>query len=207
VRAFIYDAAIARMTAGWYRAVIERLPEHARVLDVGIGTGRALLANAEALGAKDLHVTGIDIDADYVNRCRREVARRGLADRVQVRLESVYDHRGGPYAAVYFSASFMLLPEPARALRHVGGLLAPGGRVYFTQTFEDRPSRAVEIVKPLLRHVTTVDFGRVTYEADFRRALAEGGIELEELQVLSRGRRRSHVLAVGRPVPRRDGRA
>ena len=46
LRARIYDAAIVHMTAAWYRAVLERQPPGCRLLDVGIGTGSALLANA-----------------------------------------------------------------------------------------------------------------------------------------------------------------
>ena len=200
LRARIYDTVITHMTAGWYRGVIERLPEHCRLLDVGIGTGSALLRNADAVVRKDIHVTGIDIDADYVARCRQEVSRRGLTNRIAVRLESVYDHRGGPYGAAYFSGSFMLLPDPPRALHQVSPLLVPGGRIYFTQTFEQRRSSVLEVLKPLLRVVTTIDFGRVTYEPDFRRALAAGGIELEEIHTLSGSRGRRAVLAVARPV-------
>ena len=198
VRALVYDAAIVRMTAGWYRAVLQRLPQRCRLLDVGIGTGSALLANSETLLRKDIHVTGIDIDADYVERCTQEVMRRSFENRIEVRLESVYDHQGGPYDAVYFSGSFMLLPDPARALHRVGRLLAPDGRIYFTQTFERQRSTALEVLKPLLRFVTTIDFGRVTYESEFRGALALGGLELEDLQTLHRSRVRSSVLAVTR---------
>jgi len=199
MRARIYDAAIARMTAGWYRAVLEHLPPGSRVLDVGIGTGTALLQNAAEVVGRDLRVTGIDIDADYVVRCARAIASLGLGSRIGVRLESVYDHRGGPYDAVYFSGSFMLLPDPAGALRRLSGSLAPGGRLYFTQTFEQRRSRALETLKPLLHLLTTIDFGRVTYEADFRRALDDGGMDLEELQPLHQGRGRVAMLAVARP--------
>lgn len=199
LRAGIYDAAIAQMTARWYGAVLERLPASCRLLDVGIGTGRALLANAHLLASRDLRVTGIDIDGDYVARCRRAVAASPVADRVGVRLESVYDHRGGPYDAVYFGASFMLLPEPVRALRHVQDLLGQDGRLYFTQTFEHRRSRAIEVLKPMLRLLTTIDFGRVTYELDFRRALRDGGVAIEEFVPLEQGARRAAVLVVGRP--------
>lgn len=194
-RSRIYDAAIVGLTADWYRNVLERLPEGCPLLDVGIGTGSALLANAALLRTRRIHVTGLDIDAAYIERCRREVAMQGLGDLIVPRLESVYDHRGGPYGAAYFSASFMLLPEPEAALRHVRSLLEPGARIYFTQTFEHAPSRAVELVKPLLRLVTTIDFGRVTYEADFRRALTGGGEALESLETISPGARRSGVLA------------
>ena len=94
----------------------------------------------------------------------------------------------------------MLLPDPPAALRHVRSLLTPGARLYFTQTFEHEPSRAIERLKPLLRLVTTIDFGRVTYEADFRRALAAGGETIEAFEVLNEGPRRSGALAVSRPT-------
>ena len=125
---------------------------------------------------------------------------RGLADRVVVRLEGVDEHRGGPYDAVYFSGSFMLLPDPAGAATARVHAPETGGRIWFTQTFEERPSRVIEVLKPLLRVATTIDFGRVTYEADFRRTLAAGGVVLEELEPLRRGPRRTAILAVGRPA-------
>lgn len=198
LRATVYDFLISRMTASWYGAVLTRLPAGCRLLDVGVGTGAALLGNASLLRERDVRVTGVDVDRDYVERCRREVSRAGLADRIQVRLESIYDHRGGPYDAAYFSASFMLLPDPQGALHHVGGLLAPGGRIYFTQTFEHERSRLAERVKPLLRLVTTIDFGRVTYEKEFHAALASAGVEVEDVETIGAGRRRSSRLVIAR---------
>jgi SAM-dependent methyltransferase len=197
-RAAIYDAAIVGMTGAWYRTVLNRLPHGCRLLDIGIGTGSALLANVDVLVAKDICVTGVDVDDAYVERCQSAVARRGLADRIEARRVSIYDHRGGPYDAAYFSASFMLLPDPPAALHHVRELLTPDSRIYFTQTFEHQRSRAVELLKPLLHLVTTIDFGRVTYEHDFRQALAAGGVELEEFETLHASPRRSAVLAVAR---------
>jgi SAM-dependent methyltransferase len=200
VRSAVYDAAIVGLTADWYRAVLDRLPSGCRLLDVGIGTGAALVANADLLRAKDVRVTGVDVDAAYVDRCRRTIVEQQLDRWITVRLESIDAHAGGPYDAVYFSASFMLLPDPGAALCHVRGLLAPGGTIYFTQTFEHRRSAAVERLKPLLRLVTTIDFGRVTYESDFRRALADGGLTLEALETLDAGRRRSGILATATPA-------
>jgi SAM-dependent methyltransferase len=199
VRAGLYDAAIVPMTAGWYAAVLEKLPERCRLLDVGIGTGAALLANAAVVQAKDIRVTGIDIDADYIERCREAVTACGLADRIDVRLESVYDHTGGPYDAAYFSGSFMLLPDPVAALEHVASLLEPNARVYFTQTFEHAPSWWMERVKPLLRFVTSIDFGAVTYERDFLDALSAAGMSVETQETIHGGPARSSVLVIARP--------
>lgn len=194
IRACMYDTVIVGMTAGWYRAVLERVPPESHLLDVGIGTGAALLANADLLVQRKIQVLGVDVDRDYVSRCRTAVARRALAARIDVRAESIYDHVGGPYGAAYFSGSFMLLPDPAAALRHVATLLAPGAPVFFTQTFEHIRSPWLERIKPLLRWLTTIDFGRVTYEDEFRLAVAAGGLAIDSIDVLAAGRRRSAVL-------------
>jgi cyclopropane fatty-acyl-phospholipid synthase-like methyltransferase len=199
VRSAVYDALIVRMTAAWYRAVLGRLPAGCRLLDVGIGTGAALVANADQLVEKDVRVVGVDVDPAYVERCRDTITRRGLEDRVSVRLESIDAHAGGPYDAVYFSGSFMLLPDPAGTLRRVRSLVTTGGSVYFTQTFEHRRSRVAELAKPLLRTLTGIDFGRVTYEPDFRATLSDAGFRLMTMETLRPASRRAAVLAVARP--------
>ncbi len=198
LRSAVYDAAVVSLTADWYGAVLERLPRGCRLLDVGIGTGTALLSHASVIEDKQLRITGIDIDAAYIDRCRQAVRQRGLEGRIEARLESVFDHAGGPYDAVYFSGSFMLLGDPPAALRHVASLLVDGGLVYFTQTFEHRRARMVEAVKPLLRFITTIDFGNVTYEDEFRRALEKAGLSILDLVVLHAGPRRSSMLAVAK---------
>ena len=200
LRARVYDLLVSRLTGRWYAAVLERLDAESSLLDVGIGTAGALEANAETLVEKDLRVTGIDIDGDYIRRARRRLQGTALENHVELHTESVYDHHGGPYDAIYFSASFMLLPDPEGALHHCRKLLAPGGRFYFTQTIQQRPSRWMERLKPLLRRFTSIDFGRVTYEEDFRAQLRAGGLELEEFHCLGRHGARAYFLAVARPA-------
>lgn len=202
IRSAIYDTLILRLTSRWYAEVLRRVPEGAALLDVGIGTAGALLANADLVASKRLRVVGVDVDADYVARARERLARSSLAALAEVRLESVYDHRGGPYDAVYFSGSFMLLPEPERALGHCRALLHPGGRIFFTQTIQKRPARWLEVLKPMLKRVTSIDFGRVTYEADFRAQIRAAGLELEEFTTLAEHGSRASCIAVARPVER-----
>jgi SAM-dependent methyltransferase len=198
LRGWIYDRLVSGLTSDWYREVLQRMPAEARVLDVGIGTGAALLRCADLVREKGLEIVGVDIDRDYLRRCRAEVLRAGLSAQVEPVLASVYDHRGGPYDAVYFSASLMLLPEPAAAIAHVADLLAPDGWLFSTQTFHHRRSPLLERFKPMVRHLTTIQFGRVTYEEDFRRAFADAGVDLVELVTIKSTRHSSYRLAVAR---------
>jgi SAM-dependent methyltransferase len=206
LRGWLYDRLVAGMTTDWYREVLVRLPDGARLLDVGIGTGAALARCADVVRAKRLDVVGLDIDADYLERCRTEMANADLTAQVAPVLSSVYDHEGGPYDAAYFSASLMLLPDPVAAIAHVAAQLTPEGRVFATQTFHHRRSALLERAKPLVRHFTTIEFGRVTYEDDFRRAFADAGVELMELTTMSGTRRSSYRLAVARVGDHGDGR-
>jgi len=82
----------------------------------------------------------------------------------------------------------------------VKSLLTSDGRIYFTQTFQDKESKVMERVKPMLKRATTIDFGRVTYEPDFRAVVADGGVELTELTVMGRRGTRSYRIAVGVPA-------
>jgi SAM-dependent methyltransferase len=196
LRSWIYDRALLPITTSWYREVLERVPRHSRLLDIGIGTGGALANNADLIKERDLRVVGIDIDPDYVVRARARLAEVGLQDHVRVELVSVYDFAETGFDAAYFSASFMLLPDSAAALRHVLGLLTQEGRVYFTQTFQDRRSPVLERVKPVLKTLTTIDFGNVTYEPDFLATLDRGGVDVLEHKTLTAQRTRSYRLVV-----------
>jgi len=198
IRSFIYDALILRLTSRWYTAILQRVPRGGALLDVGIGTAGALLANADLVKRKAIHVTGIDIDAAYIESARRRLEDPLLKDRARVHLESVYEHQGGPYDAVYFSGSLMLLPEPEEALRHCCVLLRPGGRIYLTQTIELQPARWMEIFKPRLKWLTSIDFGAVTYKGDFKAQIRAAGLELDEFTLLTQYGKRASCLAVAR---------
>lgn len=153
------------------------------LFDVGVGTAQSLVAHWRLVRSRGIRVVGVDIDADYVRQAQASLSRFGLDSQAEVRLESVYDHQGGPYDAAYFGASFMLMPDPVAALRHVVSRLRPDGRVFFTQTFQERQSLFAENVKPLLVKLTTIDFGRVTYEGDFLRTVAAAGVAVEQQQL------------------------
>ncbi|KAG3228007.1 hypothetical protein PC129_g1487 [Phytophthora cactorum] len=164
-----------------YGLVLGRLPKGSKFLDVGIGTGLALINNGDLLKVKGITVDGVDYDEDYVVRCRALLKESQLTSHVQVHHASIYDYQGGSYDAVYFSSSLMLMPDAVKALQHCVSMLKPGtGKVYVTQTIQTSHSKLVEIGKPLLKFLTTIDFGTVTYEEDLLNTFKKAGLTLQE---------------------------
>jgi hypothetical protein len=145
------------------------------------------MRNAEIVTSKSITIHGIDIDSDYLEYCKQNIVKYGLDKLVDVARESIYDHQGR-YDHVYFSGSFMILPNPKAVLLHTRSLLNNGdGKVFFTQSLETRRSRWMEILKPLLKYILTIDFGNVTYEDDFLKLLSECGYVVEEHIAIQKG--------------------
>jgi ubiquinone/menaquinone biosynthesis C-methylase UbiE len=143
-----------------------------------LGTAAALLKNSDIINEKDLKFTGVDIDLDYINRANYLIDYYKMGTTVKVFHESIYDFQEKGFDAGYFSGSFMLMPDPEKALKHVISLLKPGSKIYFTQTFEKKKSVVMEYMKPLLQYITTIDFGQVTYEPDFMKVLENVGMKV-----------------------------
>ena len=200
MRAWIYDRLFKKLSSDWYRQVIEYLPNQSRVLDVGIGTGSSLLSQLDLLKEKELRWFGIDINAPYLNSCQEKINQLQAHDFVKVREQSIYDLKEDELLdAIYFSASFMLLPDQKQALLTSLDSLQEEGSICFTQTFETKPAPLMEKIKPLLSKFTTVEFGVVTYEAPFIELLAECGLEVVHNHLMStQGPREMRIIVAKR---------
>ena len=200
-RSWLYDSVIVSMTAVWYRSFLVRVPMNADVLDVGIGTATSLLHNRDIVVTKRLHILGTDIDEDYVVAARENIRRCNLEQLIEIECTPKYEG-SKQFDAIYFSGSFMIIPNKSDFLRHCAGKLrsATDGRVYFSQTLE-RPGIVGKFMtwfKPALRWLTTIDFGTVTYRADIERDIRAAGLTVEEVQIVRPGRFRDQVLIVAK---------
>lgn len=194
LRSAIYDKAIVSFTSQWYARVLSEMSPNTRLLDVGIGTGAALVANADLIRLKNITVVGVDYDAAYIARCNALIAKNRLARNVTAVCCSFYDYTpkdGRLFDHVYFSGSFMILPDAAAALRHAVECLRDreDGRLFFTQTFELQKNSLLEWFKPTMSYWTTIDFGNVTYVEDFDAALMRGGVVAVRSVVIQDGKK------------------
>ena len=108
--------------------VVERLRAGARVLDVGCGQGRALLAMAEAFPRS--RYTGIDAHRPVIERAQARAGARGVGDRVRFEVgDAAAGVPGGPYDVVCVFDVLHDAADPPGLLRTAKGALAPGGAV------------------------------------------------------------------------------
>lgn len=183
----VYDFLIIRMTKVWYKAVLERCRGGDRILDIGIGTATALVENADLVRSKRLVVVGIDYEEAYIKKAINVVSNAGLSELVKLHCKSIYEPAlrqvftgAAKFDCAYFSGSLTLMPDPPAALKCAAAMLVDGGKIYVTQTFQNRPSPIMERVKPLLRRFTSVDFGRVHYYDEVAQIAAKAGMTILE---------------------------
>merc|ERR1712000_95778 len=144
-------------------------------LDVGIGTASALIANRDVILNRNLSVMGVDYDKNYVDAAQENIRVAGLQKNVQIVCASIHDYvppaDAAKYDAIYFSGSFMIIPDKVKALERCKKMLKENtGKFFFTQSFQHRGwmgNLVSSIVKPALKFVLTIDFGEVTYRDEF----------------------------------------
>jgi ubiquinone/menaquinone biosynthesis C-methylase UbiE len=121
-RRFGYDSALG------VRFVVEKaLPLGGRVLDVGTGKGRFVIALARHVA----HVTTVDINAEELRCAQLEAAYAGLSDRIRFVLQ---DARRLPWPTASFDAVvswnvFHHLDDPERVFCEMVRVLSPGGKL------------------------------------------------------------------------------
>lgn len=104
-----------------------------RLLDVGTGPGRVLVALARL--APEIELYGLDIAEAMIDRARANLGR----SKVELRVGSI-EHTEYPadfFDAVACSGSFYLWEHPSESLDEIFRILKPGGAAYLYESYSD----------------------------------------------------------------------
>jgi ubiquinone/menaquinone biosynthesis C-methylase UbiE len=136
----------------------------------------ALIRCKDIIVEKNLKIFGVDYNDLYVNAAKDNISTANLEDYIEVYCVSIYDIdrireylKNQKLQTVYFSGSFSLLPDPSSALLTVASLLEDDGKIYITQTYQRKTPPLVAQIKPLIKYITTIDFGQLVRVQDVEK--------------------------------------
>jgi phosphoethanolamine N-methyltransferase len=118
------------MTPGGAEYVRETIGSHdlrdKLVLDIGCGIGGHELVLAGDYGAR---VIGVDLEAPLIERARRLIAKKGLADRVEFRATEpgLLPFDDATFDVIYSSGAFTQIADKAGMFAEAFRVLKPGG--------------------------------------------------------------------------------
>lgn len=131
----IYDLTRKYYLLGRDRMIEElQPPVGGRVLEVGCGTARNLIAVARRYPAAELY--GFDISSEMLKTAEAHVERAGLDSRIHLAqgdataLDLSTSFGPEPFERVYCSYTLSMIPDWQGAIREGWKQVAPGGRLY-----------------------------------------------------------------------------
>lgn len=120
-------------------------------LDLGCGRGHVLFPLAAAVGPTG-RVSAVDLSERMVELCAAEAAARGLDQvRVIVGDAAAPDFPARSFDVVTAGMVMFFVPQPRAAVRHVAGLLRPGG-MFAMSSFGPSDPKFAETMAILYRH-------------------------------------------------------
>jgi phosphatidylethanolamine/phosphatidyl-N-methylethanolamine N-methyltransferase len=155
--AAVYDAVFGPVLQPGRKAVLQalRLRPGERVLEVGVGTGLSL-----PLYPRDVTITGIDVSREMLEKARRRVARRRLAN-VEALLEmdaekmSFADASFDKVVAMYVVS---VVEKPARLLEELHRVCKPDGEIFLVNHVRSDNRFVAAVEKGLARFSDKLGF-------------------------------------------------
>jgi demethylmenaquinone methyltransferase/2-methoxy-6-polyprenyl-1,4-benzoquinol methylase len=153
------------------------------ILEIGFGTGHALVTLAQAVGPQG-HVTGIDLSDGMVEITHQRLAQANLTERVTLLQGDAASHpfEPGAFDAVFMSFTLELFdtPEIPHVLRACARALRSGGRLGVVALVKDtQPGWPVRLYEWFHDRLPTMVDCRPIFG---RAALQEAGFTLEKVE-------------------------
>ncbi len=148
-------------------------------MDIIIYVG-ALLECKDLILSKRIKIIGIDYNEFYIQAAKEAIDQANLQEFIHVSCISVYETEkidefiqttcSKTVNHIYFSGSFSLLPDPMKALTSVlsSDCISKEAKIFITQTYQRRTPLFLATLKPLMKYITSIDFGTLITEDEIQ---------------------------------------
>jgi ubiquinone/menaquinone biosynthesis C-methylase UbiE len=137
--------------------IVQMLPlqNGVRILDIGCGPGRVLFPLAKKISPIDGHVTGLDIQADMIEKTRLKAETLGIAN-VEFINSSIDEAKiDEPYDIILMICVLGEIPKNDRksVMQKIARYLQPGGIISITETIFDPHFQSCKCVFSIMNEI------------------------------------------------------
>lgn len=93
---------------------LPKLTKRSKVIDLGSGDGKVLIALAKKFGVK---ATGVEINGILVRRSRKKIEEAGLSDKITILKQSFWETDLRPYDVVFFYGTSYVMEKLEEKLK------------------------------------------------------------------------------------------
>lgn len=168
-----------------FYSVLKEFPESSNILDFGCGSGICY----KNIDTKNLivdynhKITGIDINKFAINKFQDKINSNSLADKIDLICGDIFTIEiNEKFDYVIFSESAPLLsPEfMIQVVNHIKqNLLKAGGKIIFINNLVENPQFITRVIKPKLKYITSIDFGRTIVKNEFEKLALDNQMKVK----------------------------
>lgn len=169
-----------------YEKVFKKIPKNSKILDVGIGTGLYLTNCANIIKEKNISIDGIDIDEEYIKSCKNEIKKNSLGKYVKAHIQNLLTYKLEQFDYVIFIQSYPVINNVLmkKMLKYLKNNLSKDVEIIFVHNLVENKNILRNYMKPRLKYITGVDFGKLETHDNFDKFLTENNMHTIEKKCL-----------------------
>jgi cyclopropane fatty-acyl-phospholipid synthase-like methyltransferase len=166
-----YNLLVSSYTKNLYEKFFKNCKSNAKILDIGIGNGYAIIQNEKIIKSKNLKIYGVDIDDYSIKKCQENINKYNLNNNIKIINKDFFKLTQHDYQSfinneyfdiVFYSNSYSVIPNINNFIIHSKKYIHEKGNIITSTTLYNDFDKTKDFIKKNLKHfLFNIDFGRI----------------------------------------------
>ena len=172
-------------TPNLFYSILKDLPNNSKILDFGCGSGISYKKKdtIDLIIKKNHMITGIDINSFAINKFEKKIKFSILDGKINLKCGNIFTEEfNEKFDYVIFSESAPLLTNQflIKVINHIKhNLLNSNGKIIFINNLVENQQFFVTVIKPKIKYITTLDFGRILTMNEFEKLASDNNMKIK----------------------------